>query len=277
MSRLSYILVEQPDSFDSFDEFAKALRRIKELGYQGVELNMVRPAGFETDELADLSKSLDLPVASFMTGANYFGEGLCLSSPDAQLRQRTVERLQEYTTVASRLHAIMVIGQMQGFHIDEPDRELAEARIEECLRDVVEVAEQNGTTVVLEPVNHLQTSFHNTLSQVTALVERIGSPRLKPMLDTFHMNIEEQSIYEPIKRVGANLGHFHLCETNGGAPGSGHLNFKAVFTTLDTIGYSGWVSIKNYRQPWHVGAEAYMQHLMKEMLLTQVEGVAFLC
>ena len=266
MFRISYILVEEPASFPSFDDFAKALHHIKELGYQGVELNMVRPAGFDTDGLTRLSDSLELPVASFMTGANYFGEGLCLSSPDAQLRQRAVDRLKEYTAQAGRLRAILVIGQMQGFQSDEPDSELAEARIEECLRGVVEAAEQNGTTVVFEPVNHLQTGFNNSLSKVTALVERIGSAHLKPMLDTFHMNIEEKSMSEPIQRVGANLGHFHLCETNGGAPGSGHLDFNAVFAALDAIDYSGWVSVKNYRQPWHVAAEGAMQYLSQNSL-----------
>ena len=266
MSKLSYIVVEQPASFGSFDNFAAALGRIKELGYQGVELNMVRPAGFDIDELAELAKSLELPVVSFMTGANYFGEGLCLSSPDTQNRRRAVERLQAYTAVAGRLGAILVIGQMQGFSSDEPDRELAEARIEECLHGVMEAAERNGVAVVLEPVNHLQAGFNNTLSQVTALVERIGSPNLKPMLDTFHINIEEKSMTEPIERIGANVGHFHLCETNGGAPGSGHLDFKAVFAALDAVGYAGWVSVKNYRQPWNVAAETAMQHLVKNSL-----------
>ena len=265
MSKISYIVVELPDSFGSFDNLAAALRRIKQLGYQGVEFNLVQPAGFDADELAALAKSIELPVVSFMTGANYFGEGLCLSSPDDQIRRRAVDRLQAYTVIASRLDAILVIGQMQGFSSDEPDRELAEARIEKCLRGVMEAADQNGVSVVLEPVNHLQTGFNHTLKQVITLVERIGSPNLKPMLDTFHMNIEEKSMTEPIKRVGANLGHFHLCETNGGSPGSGHLDFKAVFAALDAVGYAGWVSVKNYRQPWNIGAEAAMQHLVKNL------------
>lgn len=268
MPRISYILVERADSFGSFDEFVTVLRRIKELGYHGVELNMVRPAGFEADVLADLADSIDLPVVSLMTGGNYFGEGLCLSSPDAQLRRRAVARLQEYTAIAARLDAILVIGQMQGFLSDEPDRELAETRIEECLRGVVQAAEQHGANIVLEPVNHLQTSFNNSLTQVMALVERIGSPRLKTMLDTFHINIEEKSMTEPIHRVGANIGHFHLCETNGGAPGSGHLDYNSVFEALKVIDYTGWVSVKNYRQPWDIGAEAVIEYLREHSLYT---------
>ena len=43
MRNLSYIIVERPDAFGSFEDFADGLRRIKKLGYQGVELHLGRP------------------------------------------------------------------------------------------------------------------------------------------------------------------------------------------------------------------------------------------
>ena len=92
---------------------------------------------------------------------------------------------------------------------------------------------EHGATVVVEPVNHLQCGFHNTLDAVLNLTERIGSKQLKPMLDSFHMNIEETSMTEPILRAGKNLApHFHLCESNGGFLGSGHLNLRPILETL---------------------------------------------
>ncbi len=261
MARLSYIIVERPDSFGSYEKFADALRRLKDLGYQGVEFNLTQPVGFEIDALCKLTESINLPVVSFLTGANYFGEGLCLSSPNPDVRQRAVERLKAYTQIAAQFGALIVVGQMQGFLSDEPDRAVGEARIEACMREVVEAAERHGTTVVFEPVNHLQAGFNNALSDVMGLAARINSPRFKPMLDTFHINIEEQSMTEPIHRVGNDLGHFHLCESNGSLLGSGHLDFKPIFAALDATGYDGYVSIKVYRHPWPVGAESTIKHL----------------
>jgi D-psicose/D-tagatose/L-ribulose 3-epimerase len=187
------------------------------LGYAGVEFNLTRPADFKAQVLARFVESHHLPVVSFLTGANYFRDGLCLCSPRAETRQRAVERLQHCVKIAAQFGALLVIGQMQGFRSDEPDREVGEARIEECLKRVVEAAEQHGTTLVFEPVNHLQAGFHNSLGEVMALAARIGSARFKPMLDTFHMNIEEESMTEPIFRAGRDLAHFHLCESNWGA------------------------------------------------------------
>jgi len=258
---LSYILVERLDSFGSFEDLQSVLHHIKALGYDGVELNLTPNVRFEMDALAHFVESIQLPIVSFLTGANYFGEGLCLSSPDAGVRDRAVSRLQECAAVASRFGALLVVGQMQGFLSDEPDQPKGEARIESCLKRVVETTEQYGTTIAFEPVNHLQAGFHNTLEAAMALARRIDSPRFKPMLDTFHMNIEEVSLTEPIYRVGRDLAHFHLCESNGSFLGSGHLNLAAVFAALDKIEFRGFASVKVYRHAWKAGAESSIRYL----------------
>ena len=261
MPPLSYILVDRLDGFHSFEDLQAVLHHLKALGYGGVELNLTPNAAFEMEALAAFAESIRLPVVSFLTGANYFGEGLCLSSPEDGVRDRAVRRLQELVAVASRFGALLVIGQMQGFLNDEPDQAKGEARIEACLKRVVGTAEQCGTTIAFEPVNHLQAGFHNTLEAVMALARRIDSPCFKPMLDSFHMNIEEGSLTEPIYRAGRNLAHFHLCESNGSFLGSGHLNFAAIFGALEKIEYGGFVSVKVYRHSWKAGAESSIRYL----------------
>lgn len=264
-AKISYILVDRPDSFPSFESFAAALRHVKEVGFEGVEINLAGPNPIDIDALVRTADSIDLPVVSLLSGSNYFSEALCLSSPRDEVRRRAVERLQGYTALAARLGAVLVVGQMQGFLSDEPDRAAGETRIEACMRRVVEAAERNGATIAFEPVNHLQAGFNNTLSEVMALADRIGSDRLRPMLDSFHMNVEERNMTEPIHRAGNRLAHFHLCESNGSFLGSGHLNFKPMFEALEAIRYQGYVSLKIYRQPWAAGAEASVTFL-KELL-----------
>src|SRR5207244_4572064 len=79
--------------------------------------------------------------------------------------------------------------------------------------------------------------------------------RLRPMVDTLHMNIEERSLVEPIHALGKNLGHVHLCEANGGIFGTAHMDFATVLRALDEIGYTGFIAVKVYRNAtWDVGA-----------------------
>jgi D-psicose/D-tagatose/L-ribulose 3-epimerase len=153
-----------------------------------------------------------------------------------------------YLDVAQRLGAFIVVGLLQGQRRDEPHEQLANQRIAEGLRQVAEAAERKGVDVVIEPVNHLQVGFNHSVAEVLRLIENIGSPAVRPMVDTVHLNIEEQSLTEPIIACGAALRHVHLCESNGARFGTGHIDFAAVRKTLNAVSYDGFASVKVYRK-----------------------------
>ena len=228
-------------------DLRRVLGVLRDAGYEGVEFNLTEPFGIDPGELEKLLSEVGLVVPSFLTGEAYF-DGLCLSSPRADVRRQTVERLIRYLDIARRFGSILVVGLLQGTRRDEPDVHVAAARIAEGLRSVAAEAESRGVEFVIEPVNHLQVGFHNSVAEVNELIRRVDSPSIQPMVDTVHMNIEENSLTQPILDCGARLRHVHLCESNGGRFGSGHVDFGAVLGTLRRIGYSGFCSVKVYRQ-----------------------------
>lgn len=153
---------------------------------------------------------------------------------------------------------------MQGFRSDEPDSAVANVRITEALFRVARAADDKRVPLVIEPVNHLQVGFNHTAAEVAALLERIGSPAAGLMLDTIHMNIEERSMLATIRRYGRRIGHFHLCESNGGPFGGGNLDFAAVLAALDEVRYDKYASVKIYRDAdWEDGARSAMEFLRR--------------
>jgi sugar phosphate isomerase/epimerase len=56
------------------------------------------------------------------------------------------------------------------------------------------------------------------------------------------MIIEEPDMEESIQRVGENLFHLHVADSNRWYPGAGHLDFQAIFKALHSTGYAGWIS-----------------------------------
>jgi len=244
--RYSFIIIERLGALAP-DELAARLRRLAELGYAGAEFQLVPTGDAFLDRLERLLSDNRLVVPSFLTGEAY-GEGLCLCSPSADVRKATVDRLIGYLPTVKRFGAAMVVGLLQGLARDEPDTTVAVARIEDGLKRVTEAAEAAGVDVIIEPVNHLQVGFHHSVAEVRSLIERIGSPALRPIVDTLHMNIEEASLIDPIRACGTALRHVHLCESNGGRFGSGRVDFPAVLATLDDIGYDRWCSVKVYRR-----------------------------
>ena len=263
MTRYSYIVIDPLSSFGPGDRLQGVLSFLRDCGYTGVELNLTKPTGVDLDRLGEWLSDLDLVVPSFLTGDAY-REGLCLSAPDLSVRQRTVQRLIDYLDVAQQFDAILVVGLLQGFRSDEPDPDVANRRITECLREVAAAAEDKKREIVIEPVNHLQVGFNNSVGEVLDLIRAVDSPAVKPMVDTIHMNIEEASLVEPIRECGARLRHVHLCESNGSLFGTGNVDFRSVLRSLDDIDYHQFASVKVYRgAAWQEAAPSSIEYLRK--------------
>jgi sugar phosphate isomerase/epimerase len=260
--KLSFILCEP---VTDVGELERRMAKLASLGYHGVELTASHPLPYSTEDVIALTHKHRLPVVSLLSGWSYPNENLCLASPRDDVRRRAVERLTEYVRHAACLDAVLVVGLMQGLRSDEPDGARANRRIETCLRPVADTAAGLGTTVVLEPVNHLQVGFNHTAAESAAMVERVGSPGLSYMLDTIHMNIEERSIVDTIRAHGRTIRHFHLCETNGGPLGTGSLDFPRVLATLTESCYSHFVSVKVYRHAdWEEAAQGAIGFLREQ-------------
>ncbi len=247
MTKYSFMVIDTPTVFADETSARNCFELVKSCGYEGLELNISSAVLEKRDLLASLVEEFDLPLPSFLTGAVY-ATGLCLSSPDEASREGAVKCLIDYLDLAERFEAILVVGLLQGLTHDEPDTETALGRIVASMKQVTAVAEQRGVQLVMEPINHLQVGFNNSVAEVRQLVQDVGSPALKPMVDTIHMNIEDQSITQPIFDCGANLAHVHLCESNGGPFGSGHIDFGSALGALSEIGYDGFASVKIYRK-----------------------------
>ena len=250
------------EPIEALDELDRRMGLLSSLGYDGVELSAFHPLPYPVEAVAGLAEKHHLPVVSMLSGWSYPHEKLCLSSPDPSVRDRAVERLSDYVGQAAALGSLIVVGLMQGLRADEPDPEKASDRIAEALGRVCRVAERQDVSIVLEPVNHLQVGFHNSVAEACALVDRIGSPSMGVMLDTFHMNIEERSVVGAIRSHGSRARHVHLCETSGGPFGTGSLDFRGVLSGLGEVGYDRFVSIKVYRGAgWEEAARASATYL----------------
>ena len=245
MEHLSYMLIDPPARWGgSIDD---TFGFIRSCGYAGVELNLTPELVNRMDEIECAALEHDLHVVSLLTGVAY-ADGLCLSVPDESIREKTVARLVENLETAERFNAILVVGLLQGLRSDEPDPDVANERIISCLRLVGREAELKGIDIVVEPVNHLQVGFNHSVGEVRDLICAIGSSAFHPMVDTIHMNIEETSLVQPIYDCGASLRHVHLCESHGGPPGTGRIDFSEVLGALKDIGYPHFASVKVYRK-----------------------------
>jgi D-psicose/D-tagatose/L-ribulose 3-epimerase len=126
------------------------------------------------------------------------------------------------------------------------ERASAVTRLVENLRPLAAYAEERGVTVAIEPLNRFETSFMNTAEQVMEVVDRVGSPSVGVLLDTFHMNIEERDPARAIRTCGRHLAHFHACGCDRGAPGGDQIPWPRIVSALRDVGYEGPIVIESF-------------------------------
>jgi D-psicose/D-tagatose/L-ribulose 3-epimerase len=124
------------------------------------------------------------------------------------------------------------------------------------LKALAAYAEARDRQICVEPLNRFETDFLNTCDQALDLLKAVRSPALKIHLDTFHMNIEEKSSAEAIRKAGRQLGHFHACGSDRGTPGSDHIDWISIRAALKSVGYDGDVVIESFTTDVKVIARA---------------------
>jgi len=117
------------------------------------------------------------------------------------------------------------------------------------MREAIKTAEDNNVYFNMEVVNRFEQFLINTSDEAIEYVEAVESPNAKVMLDTFHMNIEEDFIGEAILKTGDKLGHFHIGENNRMPPGYGHIPWTEIGAALRKINYEGYVVMEPFLMP----------------------------
>ena len=110
------------------------------------------------------------------------------------------------------------------------------------LNHLLRIAKKEDVSLMVEPLNRYSTPYCSTLSDVTPLFE--GCDNLEIMLDTFHMNIEEDSFEDTILNSQPSLSHMHFADNNRKMPGFGHIDFDMIVKTLKKISYRGKISFE---------------------------------
>ncbi|MEY4385485.1 MAG: hypothetical protein RLY20_768 [Verrucomicrobiota bacterium] len=124
------------------------------------------------------------------------------------------------------------------------------------LKEICAVAEDRGSQIAMEPLNRFETDFLNTVEQGMAIISDVGSPALKLLLDTFHMNIEEKDLPAAIRRAGKHVAHIHACGSDRGTPGGDHTDWPGIAAALRDIRYDGDVVIESFTPDVKVIARA---------------------
>lgn len=108
------------------------------------------------------------------------------------------------------------------------------------MQKLADIAAGYGITINMEVLNRFEGLLLNQCYEAVDYIKAVDRPNAKIMLDTFHMNIEEDSMGGAIELAGDLLGHVHVGEANRKPPfAGGRMPWKEMGDALHKIGYDG--------------------------------------
>ena len=258
-------------SFRKLEPIEETLHKLVRQGYDAVEM-------YGEPEVSDLSKLKDVfstnhlivcGITGMWGSASSDGWKRLLLSSNQDLARTTVRYVQDCVKMCNSLggkemNICLFADELRGFdrtHTVLPDieKEKFRKRAVPILLELCRLAADNGVQLVLEPLNRYSTPYCSSAKDAINIVREVNNESLRVLLDTFHMNIEEDSFEQAIRMTGSNLKHTHFADNNRKMPGFAHIDFVTIVKSLHEIGYDGYISFepniadKNYEQIVNAG------------------------
>jgi len=176
-----------------------------------------------------------------------------ISSEDQAAQKSGVAFLKEIAAAAAETEIRSVSGILYSCwpaSIDKPeDKGTYTERSVRNMKEAIKAAEDNGVVFNVEVVNRFEQFMLNTCDEALEYLARVGSPNLKILLDTYHMNIEEDDMCDAIERAGTKLGQLHIGESNRKPPSHGHMPWLEIGRTLRKMRFEGPVVMEPFLVP----------------------------
>lgn len=118
--------------------------------------------------------------------------------------------------------------------------------IVDVLGEAARHAAAAGVTLGIEPLNRYESHLCTTVSEACEIIRLTGADNLRVSPDTFHMNIEEPDVPAALLAAGPLVGNVQVCDNDRGVPGTGSIDFVALFRALARIGFDGTILLESF-------------------------------
>lgn len=224
------------------------IARIAKLGYDGIEIGAAAPHAYPPHltaerkaEVRDLLQKHNLALSS-MLPAPSGGPGNNPASPILEERRATVEHYKELAELVAGWGGKTLI-YLPGWIIYGTSRRQAWAWSREVLAEVADSIEHTGVTLVIEPTTH-DTNLCVSADDAIELMQDMDRENVKLMFDTFHVLYNKEVMTDYVYKMGADLKHIHIADSDRLPPGSGVGDFPAVVDALLDIKFDGFLTME---------------------------------
>ena len=205
-------------------DFVPYVAKVKRLGFDILEINSGTVTNMPNRE-RDRLKAAAERAGIELTYCIGLPPRYDIASPDAGVRRAGVAFLKKSAQMlrymGNKQLGGIIYSSWPGKLPEGQDKRAYLARSVRSMREVMKVAEDCEVYFNVEVVNRFEQFLMNTAREAVAYVERVGSSHCRVLLDSFHLNIEEDSIGGAILAARASWVTFTSVKPTAGRRAAG--------------------------------------------------------
>jgi len=209
--------------------------------------------GVWREKLSDcgLTKAVELLTESGLRVSQLFWAGGFTGSDGRTYRESVSDALEALGTAAElRTDTLVVYSGARAGHTYNHARRL----MRDALTELIPTAVKLGVTLAVEPMHPgcaAEWTFLTSLDDTLALLEKIGNPRVKMVLDTYHLG-QDPGFVERIPDIAPHVAVVQLGdarqppagEQNRCRLGKGTIPLMKIVEMLKSTGYDGYYDVE---------------------------------
>lgn len=251
-------------------EYTQYVKKVAALGFDVLELGAAALPDYTPAQIAELRQCAEDHHITLTAGYGpTFDHNM--GSSDPLIRQNAAEWFKKLFDVMGQLDIHKIGGALYSYwpvDFSKPVYKEDDWKYSvEGTQKLAELAAPYDITLNMEVLNRFENHLLNTAEEGIQFVKEVGKDNVKVMLDTFHMNIEEVSMSDAIRKVGPLLGHFHTGECNRMVPGQGRMPWREIGEALRDIHYDGCVVMEPFvKRGGQIEKDIHIWHDLKKDL-----------
>jgi D-psicose/D-tagatose/L-ribulose 3-epimerase len=220
-----------------------AIESTRETGFDLIEVPLLDPS---TVDVAITRRLLD-DNGLGVTCSLGLSEATDVSSEDESVVARGRDLLAAAVDAAHGIGATHLCGVLYSKlgKYPGPISPLSRRHVVESMTWLAGRAADAGLDLSLEVVNRYETNVANTAREMLALLDETGTD-IGVHLDSYHMNIEENGLADPVHASGSRFRYLHIGESHRGYLGTGNVDFGELFAAVREVGYAGPVTFESF-------------------------------
>lgn len=212
-----------------------AIHKAKDAGFDAVECHW--PYDQDPASILSAMRETKMPMLGLNTSkgkeANDFGLA-ALSLREKEAREAIVQAFSFGADIHARAVHIMA-GRTQ-------PHSNAEQAYTDNLKFACDLADEQDMGILIEPINGIDADgyFLQRVEQAAELIDKVSHPRLKIMLDCYHVHRMQDDPVALVRSYLPLIGHVQIASFPNRAEPNENADFYEVVAQIEALGYDGY-------------------------------------